>query len=210
MLSVLGALHSFAARRHLLPEVALSAWLETMGGLGKPVVSDHIAPSRVVGEVSRSLSAAPALQPLGRVVRAARSGAQGRVVGRGWSARVPEIDGPMTDGSVAEAVDGSLSTKRRLRRPRTVTPDRASDIDLPPAEELPDVNVAAPTVKRVRVVDRPRTMDEQAKDALVPCLRKAAGLSSSTAMRSGSARLTATIVADAGAGSRAILLRCGP
>lgn len=53
-------------------------------------------------------------------------------------------------------------------------------------------------------------MDEQVQDALVPCLRKAAGLSSSTMMGSGSARVTASIVADTVAGCRAILLRCGP
>lgn len=181
-----------------------------MGGLGKPVVSDLIAPSSVVGAVSRSLSAAPELQPLGRVVRAAGSGAHGRVVGRGWSTRAAANDGAMTDGSGAEAVNGSSSTKRRVRRQPAVMKTRSGDMYLPPSDELPPVNVPAPAVKRVRVIDQPRTLDEQVQDALVPCLRKAAGLSSSTAMGSGSARVTTILVADAVAGSRAILLRCGP
>lgn len=183
----------------------------TMGGLGKPVSSDLVAPSTVVGAVSRALSAAPSLQPLGRVVRAAGSGVRGRSVGRGWSSRVSAAEPATMEGVVPEAGDLPSTSMRRVRRVSAAVPARAGHGNDPRSDDLGDDQVPPPpAVKRVRIVDRPRTIDEQIQDALVPCLRKAAGLPSSTAMGSGSARVTATIVADPGGRSRAILLRCGP
>lgn len=181
-----------------------------MGGLGKPVASDLVAPSTMVEAVSRALSAAPSLQPLGRVVRAAWSGVRGRAVGRGWSSRVSAAEPATTEGIEAEAGDLPSSSKRRVRRVSAAVPAQAGHDNDPRSDDLGD-DYAPPTpaVKRVRIVDRPRTMDEQVQDAPVPCVRKAAGLPSFSAMGSGSARVTATIVADPVGPSRAILLRCG-
>lgn len=109
-----------------------------------------------------------------------------------------------------KAGDSPLLSKRRARRAPAAIPLKANDVEPPISDEPGDAHIAPHTAKRIRAVDRPRTMDEQVEDALVPCLRKAAGLPSSTSMGSGSARVTASIVEDPVAGSRAILLRSGP
>jgi len=79
----------------------------------------------------------------------------------------------------------------------------------------PTTPLPPPPVQTKRTKRQPRgkaepPLSQLIEEAVIPCLQRAAGLPSSSALGSNSARVTASIVGHQGSRSRAIVLRYGP
>jgi len=188
-----------------------------------PFVGDATAPSRI----AHALDAATDEQPVGRVVRGEGSGARGRSLGGGWSERVaPHADQPAAGGQSSTWRRPSVAGRKRNDigggddgrdagdggAAAPATPRDAAPAGIEDGGDdagAPDPAVQGKTSRRSSRSKPTPSLAQQIEDAVIPCLQRAAGLPSSSAMGSHLARATATIVGQQGGRSRAIVLRYG-